>query len=161
MGCFALILFGTAGFFASVFIASELGLEPHFSQALWGIGLGVGAYIFQSVFRTKRKRSALVNYGRNKGYSYDFIEKSDGGNCYGVDVNQCRAVFRVGRRIVDIPWGDIVNVKWQPMKVLGCSESILSFTLRDIERPQIILRYSGNWAEARFARLQAAGIISG
>ena len=51
--------------------------------------------------------------------------------------------------------------KMQSKKIVGCGESTLAFTLRGIERPQIIFRYHGNGAEARFARLQAAGILSG
>jgi len=101
-------------------------------------------------------KAFLENFGKEKGYDFDFIEQSSGGTGYGVDTKQERLVLYVGKQPLDVAWGDVISAEY----AAGNDASVLKFTLRDMQRPKVELHFGGKGAEVSFARLQAAGMIA-
>lgn len=161
MGCFFLMLFGAIGLFGTTYLVGLLEIDHSTNLPWWGLGVGVAFSFALSTVVRRRKKSALKKCARRNGYTYDFIEAGSWGNCYAVDVDKRHLVLRLGMDTMDYSWADIIQAEYKvDPGPFGMTASSLTLTMKDIKRPQVRLNCWGLEAKEKFARLQAAGMIS-
>jgi len=145
------------GIFAG--IGNGMGLDGK-TSGIFGMIVLVGAVLLLKTGSSEKKKFRLSEYAKEKGYNFDFVEHS-GASGYGVDMKKQRIVLYAGKAISDISYSELLNVEHHWVNSSrGVERSSLKFTIKDIECPRVTVNFPGDRAEMKFARLQAAGVIS-